>query len=128
MAPAWGPVSVGCLLFCFSLVATALLARDHAAVATIDRSGHRAAVLPWADGYAARANSDSGVSITSVAVAVITVPPELNIDLGHFEVLSLGRDTADKQRGRHRRVRAWGQSPQMHQNKLSQAPDVPGAL
>jgi hypothetical protein len=26
---------------------------------------------------------------------------------------------------RGRRVRAWGQSPQVHKNKLSQAPDVP---
>jgi hypothetical protein len=38
-----------------------------------------------------------------VAVAVITVaiPPELNIDLGHLEVLGLGRDAADKKRGWH---------------------------
>src|SRR6266496_2875932 len=35
------------------------------------------------------------------AVAIIAIPPELNIDLGHFEVLGLGRDAADKQRGRH---------------------------
>jgi len=39
-----GFFSVGCLLFYLIVVATALLARDHAAVAAIDRSGHRAAV------------------------------------------------------------------------------------
>jgi hypothetical protein len=94
-----GPVTVGCLLSC--LVATALLARDHTTIASVDRSRHRPAVLPWADGYAARANSDSGVSITSVAVAIIAVPPELNIDLGHLEALGLGRDAADKKRGWH---------------------------
>jgi hypothetical protein len=35
------------------LIATALLARDCAAVGPFDRSGHHAAVLPWADGDAA---------------------------------------------------------------------------
>jgi hypothetical protein len=88
-------------LFCLILVATALLARNHAAVAAIDRSGHRAAVSTWANGYAARANADGGVWITSMTIAIIAIPPELNIDLGHLEVLCLGRDAADKKRGWH---------------------------
>src|ERR1700745_3380318 len=29
---------------------------------------------------------------------------------------------------RGRRVRAWGQSPQVHKNKLSQTPDVPESV
>jgi hypothetical protein len=100
MAPVFGASFRWCLLF-FGLVATALLARNHAAIVTLNGRGHHPAVLPWADGYAARANADSGVSITSVAVAIIPIPPELNIDLGHLEVLGIGRSGADKQRGRH---------------------------
>jgi hypothetical protein len=51
--PAWSQFS---LLACYLIVvATALPARDHAAVATIDRSGHHPAV------HAARANADSDV-------------------------------------------------------------------
>jgi hypothetical protein len=36
-----------------------------------------------------------------LVAAIIAVAPELNIDLGHLEVLGLGRNAADKQRGRH---------------------------
>jgi hypothetical protein len=36
-----------------------------------------------------------------VAVAIIAIAPELNIDLGYLEVLGLGRNAADKQGGRH---------------------------
>ena len=43
------------------LIATALLARDHATVVTFDRGGHHAAVSPWANGHAARANADSDI-------------------------------------------------------------------
>jgi len=43
------------------VVATAFLARDHAAVAPLDRSGHRPAVSPWANGHAAWADADGGV-------------------------------------------------------------------
>jgi hypothetical protein len=35
-----------------------------------------------------------------LVAAIIAVAPELNIDLGHLEVLGLGRNAADKQRGR----------------------------
>src|SRR5439155_2197202 len=51
-----------------------------------------------------------------MAVAIIAVPPDLNIDLGHLEVLSLGRDAADKQRGRHqhRRGHRYGKSNLHH--------------
>jgi hypothetical protein len=62
------------------LVATALLARDHATVIPFDRSGHYAAVSPWANGHATGANADGDIWITSVAVAIIAIPPELNID------------------------------------------------
>jgi hypothetical protein len=89
------------LLVILILVATALLARNHTAIVALNGSGHHPAVSPWANGYAARANADSGVSITSVAVAIIAITPELNIDLGHLEVLGLGRNAADKQRGWH---------------------------
>jgi hypothetical protein len=34
-----------------------------------------------------------------VAVAIIAIAPELNIDLGYLEVLGLGRNAADKQGG-----------------------------
>ena len=50
--------------FCLSLIvvaATALPARDHAAVASIDRSGHHAAVAPRANGHTAWADADGGV-------------------------------------------------------------------
>jgi hypothetical protein len=43
------------------LIATALLARDCAAVVPFDRSGHHAAVLPWADGDAAWADADGDI-------------------------------------------------------------------
>jgi hypothetical protein len=55
-----GPVFVSCLFYLI-LVATALLARDHATVIPFDRSGHHTAVSPWADGHAARANADSDI-------------------------------------------------------------------
>jgi hypothetical protein len=42
------------------LVATALSARDRAA-GPFNRRGHHAAVSPWADGDAARANADGDV-------------------------------------------------------------------
>jgi len=58
--PGFGAISV---LPC-RLVATALFARDCAAVAPIDRSGHHAAILPWADGDTAWA--DSKVSRSSI--------------------------------------------------------------
>jgi hypothetical protein len=104
MAPGFGarfrflPVA---LLVIVILVATALLTRNHATIVALNGRGHHAAILPRANGYAARADADSGVSITSVAVAIIAIPPDLNIDLGHLEVLRLGRDAADKKRGRH---------------------------
>jgi hypothetical protein len=61
MAPVFGASFRFSLLVLFSLVATALLARDHAAIVAFDGRGHHAAISPWANGYAARANADSGV-------------------------------------------------------------------
>ena len=55
--PGFGAISV---LPC-RLVATALLARDCAAVVPFDRSGHHAAVLPWADGDTAWADADGDI-------------------------------------------------------------------
>jgi hypothetical protein len=78
------------VLFSRRLVATALLACDHAAVVSFDAGGHRAAVLPlpWADADAARtdANGDVSVIIPPATVSVVvTVTPDLNIDgLGHL--------------------------------------------
>jgi hypothetical protein len=37
--------------------------------------------------HAAGADADSGVGITTVPVAIIAIPPELNIDLGHLHVI-----------------------------------------
>ena len=55
--PGFGAISV---LPC-RLVATALLARDCAAVVPFDRSGHHPAVLPWADGDTAWADADGDI-------------------------------------------------------------------
>jgi hypothetical protein len=55
-----GPVFVSSLFYLI-LVATALLARNHAAIVALDGRGHHAAISPWANGYAARANSDGSV-------------------------------------------------------------------
>ena len=43
------------------LVATALLARDHATIVPFDRGGHHAAISPWANGDTTRADSDRDV-------------------------------------------------------------------
>src|SRR6266542_198662 len=103
MAPRSGPVSVSCFVCCLIVVATALPARDHAAVAPVDRSGHRAAVSPWANGHAAWTDADGGVTPTIPIIAVVAVPPDLNVDaLGHLEILGLGRSSR------------WGSHQQHH--------------
>jgi hypothetical protein len=72
------------------LVATALLARDHAAVVSFDAGGYRAAVLPlpWADADAARADANGDVPAIippATVPVVVAVTPDLNIDgLGHL--------------------------------------------
>src|SRR5262249_22426579 len=43
------------------IVATALPARNCAAIAPVDRSGHHPAVSPWANGHAAWADADGDV-------------------------------------------------------------------
>jgi hypothetical protein len=63
--PVWGQFL---FLVCCLLVATALLARNHTAIAPVDRSRHRAAVLPWANGHAAWANADGGVIAPTIPV------------------------------------------------------------
>jgi hypothetical protein len=78
------------------LVAAALLARDPAAVVPFNRGSHHAAALSWADGDTARADANCGVGVVPPAtvpiVAVVAVPPDLNIDaLGHLDALGLGR-------------------------------------
>jgi hypothetical protein len=55
--PGFGAISI---LPC-RLVATALFARDCAAVVPFDRSGDHATVLPWADGDTAWADADGDI-------------------------------------------------------------------
>jgi len=67
------------------LVATALPARDHATIVPFDPGCHRAAVLPWADGDATRADADRNVRVMPPTVPVVAIPPNLNVDaLGHL--------------------------------------------
>jgi hypothetical protein len=78
------------------LVAAALLARDPAAVVSFDRGSHHAAALSWANGDATWADADGGVRVVpppTVPVAVVAVPPDLNIDaaLGNLDAMGLGR-------------------------------------
>src|SRR6202165_926118 len=78
------------------LVAAALLARDPAAVVPFNRGGLHAAALSWADGDTTWADANCGVGIvppaTGPIVAVVAVPPDLNIDaLGNLDALGLGR-------------------------------------
>src|SRR5258705_4572231 len=77
------------------LVAAALPARDPAAVVPFNGGSFHAAALLWADGDATGADANCGVGVVPATVpiiAVIAVPPDLNIDaLGHLDVLGLGR-------------------------------------
>src|SRR5882672_7274012 len=78
------------------LVADALLARDPAAVVPFNRGSLHAAALSWADSDATWADANCGVGVVPSAtvpiVAVVAVPPDLNIDaLGHLDALGLGR-------------------------------------
>src|SRR5881227_2462056 len=70
----------------------ALPARDTAAVVPLDRGGLHAAALSWADPNATWADADRGVISPAVPIVAVAVPPDLNIDLGHLELLlGLGR-------------------------------------
>src|SRR6266403_1053520 len=78
------------------LVAAALPARDRAAVVPFNRGSLHAAALSWADGNTTGAEANCGVGVVPPAtvpiVAVVAVPPDLNIDaLGHLDALGLGR-------------------------------------
>jgi len=78
------------------VLAATLLARDPAAVVPFNRGSHHAAALSWADGDTTRADANCGVGVVPPAtvpiVAVVAVPPDLNIDaLGHLDALGLGR-------------------------------------
>src|SRR6266516_3722721 len=76
----------------FRLVATALPARDTAAVVPLDRGGLHAAALSWADPNATWADADGGVISSAVPIVAVAVAPDLNINLGHLELLlGLGR-------------------------------------
>src|SRR5260370_28450018 len=78
-----------------SLVAAALPARDPAAVVPFNGGSFHAAALLWADGDATGADANCGVGVVPATVpiiAVIAVPPDLNIDaLGHLDALGLSR-------------------------------------
>src|SRR6266498_1295446 len=101
-ALAWRPVIEQPALLRNVLVAAALPARDRA-VAPFDRGSHHAAALSWADGDAAWANADGGVIAPTIPiVAVVAVPPDLNVDaLGHLEVLGLRRSSGWGSRQHH---------------------------
>src|SRR5205823_5232125 len=78
------------------LVAATLLARDPSAVVPFNRGSFHAAVLSWTDGDTTWADANCGVGVvpptTIPIVAVVAVPPDLNIDaLGHLDALGLGR-------------------------------------
>src|SRR5882762_12012125 len=76
------------------VLAATLLARDPAAVVPFNRGSHHAAALSWADGDTTRADANCGVGVVppaTVPVVAVTVPPDLNIDLGHPDALSLDR-------------------------------------
>jgi hypothetical protein len=78
-----------------ALVATPLPAGNHAAVVAFNGCSYRAAMPSWADSDATRANADGSVAVVAIAVplvAVVPVPPDLNIDaLGHLDAFGLGR-------------------------------------
>src|SRR3978361_710129 len=77
------------------LVAATLPARDPAAVVPFNRGSLHAAALPWADADTTWADANCGVGIvpaTVPVVAVVAVPPDLNIDLGHLDALGIGRN------------------------------------
>src|SRR5258708_2273620 len=77
------------------VVAAALPARDPATVIPFNRGSLHAAALSWADGDTTWAHANCGVGVVSATVpivAVVAVPPDLNIDaLGHLDALGLGR-------------------------------------
>src|SRR5260370_35009452 len=78
------------------LVAAALPARDAAAVVPFNRGSLHAAALSWTDGDTASADANCGVGVVPPAtvpiVAVVAVPPDLNIEaLGHLDALGFGR-------------------------------------
>src|SRR3981189_3854769 len=78
------------------VLAATLLARYPAAVVPFNRGSHHAAALSWAGGDTTWADANCGVGVVPPAtvpiVAVVAVPPDLNIDaLGHLDALGLGR-------------------------------------
>jgi hypothetical protein len=90
------------------LVAATLLARDRAAVVPFNRGSHHAAALSWADGDTIRADANCGVGVvppaTVLIVAVVAVPPDLNIDaLSHPDALGLGIAAPNDLRPRFKR-------------------------
>src|SRR6266404_8390084 len=93
-------------LCCSPLVAAALPARDRAAVVPFNRCSFHVAALSWADSDATCADANCGVGVVPPAtvpiIAVVAVPPDLNIDaLGHLDALGLGR--SDERGNRQRR-------------------------
>src|SRR5258705_10910567 len=93
--------SVRCAIYTNGLVAAALLARDRAAVVPFNRGSLHAAALSWADSDATWADANCGVGVIPPAtvpiVAVVAVPPDLNIDaLGHLDALSLSDERGSR--------------------------------
>jgi len=90
------------------LVAAALPARDHAAVVPFNRGCLHAAALSWADGHTTGAEANCCVGATVPIVAVVAVPPDLNID-----ALGLGRSDERGSR-QHRCGCRYGKSDLHH--------------
>jgi hypothetical protein len=83
----------------FRSIALTLSSCHSTAIVPVDRGGDGAAVLPRADGYAPRADTDGEIAISPIApltpVAIdpiIPVATNLHVaaDLCHFEVFRLG--------------------------------------
>jgi hypothetical protein len=90
------------------LVAAALPARDRAAVVPFNRGCLHAAALSWADGHTTGAEANCCVGATVPIVAVVAVPPDLNID-----ALGLGRSDERGSR-QHRCGCRYGKSDLHH--------------
>jgi hypothetical protein len=85
-----------------------------------------AAALSWADGDAAGANADGGVTPTISIIPVVAVPPDLNVDaLGHLEVLGLGRSSRWGSYQQHDCGRRQDESNPHHRTTLFCAPQSP---
>jgi hypothetical protein len=98
-------------------VADALPSRDPAAVVPFDRGSLVVAALSWADGDTAWTDANCGVGVvppTVPIIAVVAVPPDLNIDaLSHLDAFGFGRGNQGNSR-QHRCGCRYGKSDFHH--------------